>query len=103
MIKLFYMGGPLFMSILTIELIFLLVAAWKAPAWVKEIGLIALMTGIMSVFTSLYHAFDAIQLVGDISTSALAAGLKVTLIPIIYGVLIYVLSLIIRITQKTKI
>jgi len=91
------------MSILTIELIFLLVAAWKAPAWVKEIGLIALMTGIMSQLTGLYNAFDAIQIAGDISSSVLAGGLKVALVPIIYGGLIYILSLIIRITQKTKI
>ncbi len=91
------------MSILTIELIFLLVAAWKAPAWVKEIGLIALMTGILSVLSGMYYAFDAIQMAGDISSSVLAGGLKVALVPIIYGGLIYVLSLIIRITQKTKI
>lgn len=91
------------MSILTIELVFLLLAAWKAPAWVKEIGLIVLTTGILSVLKSLYYAFDTMQMAGGISGSALGGGLKVTLIPIIYGVLIYVLSLIIRITQKTKI
>ena len=31
-------GGPVGMSILTALLVALLFAAWKAPAWVKEIG-----------------------------------------------------------------
>lgn len=35
------------MSLLTVELICLLFAAWKAPAWVREIGLLALVTGVV--------------------------------------------------------
>ena len=41
MFELFSEGGPWGMSLLTVELICLLFAAWKAPAWVKEIGLLA--------------------------------------------------------------
>ncbi len=103
MINLFYAGNPLDMTILTIELVLLILAAWKKPTWVKEIGLIALMTGILGLFWGLYHACDAIQIAGDISTSVLAGGFKVALIPIIYACLIYFLSLIIRIIQKPKI
>lgn len=40
-------GGWLGMSLLTVELICLLFAAWKAPAWVREIGLLALVTGVV--------------------------------------------------------
>ena len=35
------------MSILTVELICLLFAAWKAPAWVREIGLLVLVTDLI--------------------------------------------------------
>ena len=47
---LFVEGGAIFMSILTIMLLALLLAAWKAPAWVKEIGIIALVLGIFGTF-----------------------------------------------------
>jgi len=103
MLKLFNDGGILDMSILTIELVLLLLAAWKKPSWVKEIGLIALMTGILGFLWGMYGGFDAIQKAGDISPSVLAGGLKVALIPIIYACLIYFLSLIIRIIRKPKI
>ena len=46
MFDLFVQGGTIGMSLLTVELICMLFAAWKAPAWVKEIGLLALLTGI---------------------------------------------------------
>lgn len=47
MFQLFFEGGWLGMSLLTVELICLLFAAWKAPAWVREIGLLALVTGVV--------------------------------------------------------
>ena len=34
-------GGVFSMSLLSLELIALLFAAWKAPAWVKELGVLA--------------------------------------------------------------
>jgi hypothetical protein len=102
MIELFMEGGVLWMSILTLELIALLLAAWKAPAWVKEIGLIALVTGLLGPFFGMTNAADAVQQAGDISPSLLAAGFKFSFINIIYGLLIYLLSLIIRIIQKPR-
>ena len=44
MFDLFLQGGTWIMSILIVELICLLFAAWKAPAWVREIGLLVLVT-----------------------------------------------------------
>ena len=45
--SLFLEGGVFGMTLLTIVLILIILAAWKAPAWVKELGLIALMTGVL--------------------------------------------------------
>jgi len=39
---------------------------------------------------------------GDISTVVFIGGMKVAMIPIIYGSLIYLLSLIIRVIQKPR-
>lgn len=103
MLHLFIEGGPLFMGILTIELVFLLIAAWKAPAWVKEIGLMALITGILGTLIGMQQACDAIQGAGDISLGIMAGGMKVALITVVYGGLIYFASLIIRIIHKPRI
>jgi hypothetical protein len=101
--ELFITGGSLFMTILTLELILLILAAWKAPAWVKEIGLIALISCWIFTFISLMQMFGIIQKVGDISISVWCGGFRVALIPVVYGSSIYLLSLILRIIQKPRI
>ena len=103
MFDLFLAGGKLGMSILTAELICMLFAAWKAPAWVKEIGLLALVTGIFYQFLGMIQAFGVIQMAGDISPSLLAGGFRVSFISVMYGMLIYAASLVIRMLQKPRI
>lgn len=102
MINLFIEGGMLWMSLLTIELIALFFAAWKAPTWVKEIGTLALCTGLLSTLTGLFTAFSALEMAGDVSMSLMAGGLRLTIIPICYGLLIFMASLIVRIIQKPR-
>ncbi len=103
MFDLFLAGGKLGMSILTAELICMLFAAWKAPAWVKEIGLLVLVTGIFYQFLGMFQAFGVIQMAGDISPSLLAGGFRVSFISVMYGMLIYAASLVIRMLQKPRI
>ena len=98
---LFVEGGALFMCILTLLLVALFFAAWKAPAWVKEIGKIALAFGIFSFLISCAQAAADIQMF-QVEQCVLAGGLKVALICPIYGYIIYMISLIIRIIQKPK-
>ena len=103
MFSLFLEGGLWGMTLLTLELIGLLLAAWKAPAWVQEIGLLALISGIVYTLLGFSQAMGVVQKVGDISPSLLAGGFRVGCIPIIYGMLIYALSLVIRMVQKPRI
>ena len=42
MLRYFIEGGPAFMAVLTVLLVAIFFAAWKAPRWVKEIGNFAL-------------------------------------------------------------
>ena len=101
---LFSQGGPLWMSLITILLVALLFAAWKAPRWVKEFGLAAPVVALLSLLFGLYRAFDALyQTGGVISPGVVFGGLKVSTIPIIYGLLVYLLSLVIRIVRKPRI
>lgn len=103
MLRFFVEGGPLFMGLLTIVLVFLFIAVWKAPAWVREIGLIALITGVLSTLAGFLQVSDVIERAGEVPLPVIFGGLKVGLIPIIYGGLIYLVSLIIRIIQKPRI
>ena len=94
------LGG---MIIITLLLIALLVAAWKAPRWVKEIGIGALVFGIFWALLGMYQASDMFQITGDVSPVILFGALKLVLIPLIYGLIVYFISLIIRVIHKPRI
>ena len=65
--------------------------------------MLALISGIVYTLLGFSQAMGFVQQVGDISFSLLAGGLRVTCIPVIYGMLIYMLSLVIRLVQKPRI
>ncbi len=109
---LFYMGGPLFMGILTI--VFIVMLAWAIYHFhpvllkqkidvskklstlkhIKTIGSFALVTGILGQLVGLYGAFEAVEQAGGVVVPILMGGLKVSMIPTIYGVLIFLISLL---------
>ena len=62
---------------------------------VKTIGSLAMVLGILGQLIGLMAAFDAIEQMGNVSQSLLAGGLKVSTIPTVYGILIFIISLII--------
>ena len=100
---LFVEGSPVSMSILTVLLVGLLLAAWKAPAWVKEIGSAALVFSILAVAFSWYNAASAVEACnGNISPALLWIGLKCCIVTLCYGLIIYLLSLVIRIIRKPR-
>ena len=112
MSELFYKGGPLLMSILTLLLVMMVV--WTAYhlitglnnsgkkretvlrklSYGKSIGLFALIFGIFYQLKGIYHAFTVLQEAGDISPSLVYAGIKISLIGTLYGIGIYLLSVI---------
>jgi hypothetical protein len=108
----FYEGGLWFMSILTILLVGIFFAAWKAPRWVKEIGLFALVFGILGTVLGLYQVLVAMRdfaaeqgatsLGNVLPPRVLLGGLKVTLNTTIYGICIYLVSLVVRVIQKPR-
>jgi hypothetical protein len=111
--ELFYMGGTLFMSILTAILI--IMVAWaiyhSLPfltgknydltqtrmriRHIRTIGLFGLMFGISGNLIGLFQAFDAIEQMGDVSPALLMGGLKVSMITTFYGIFIFLLSLLV--------
>lgn len=95
--------GPVGMIIITLLFIGLFFAAWKAPAWVKEIGIAALVVGAFWTILGFLQAADFIQGHGDISPNIIWGGVKVGLISILYGLIVYFVSLVIRVTRKPRI
>ena len=104
--NLFYMGGPIFMGILTAILI--IMVAWAVYHFlpvilkkevnyaktrahlkhIKTIGTFALIFGIFGQLIGLYQAFDVLEKMGNVSQSLIAGGLKVSMIPSFYGFVI---------------
>ena len=99
----FVNGGPILMSIITILLIAVFFAAWKAPAWVKDLGILALAASVFMTFMGLYQIFDTIMLYGEASFRVYCSGLTIAILPLLYGLLVYIVSIIIRIAQKPRI
>ena len=98
----FQEAGILYMSLITLCLVGTLLAAWKLPSRVKELGAIALVIGFIALMAGLYQMFDVLQKIGDVSPAVICGGLKVTMIAPIWGCIVYIISLIVRIIQKPK-
>ena len=99
----FVEGGVPGMIVLTLLLIALFLAAWKAPGWVREIGLGALVASVFWTLLGLFQMFGAIQMLGDVSFPVICGGLRMAMISTFYGLIIYFISLLIRIIQKPRI
>ena len=114
MFKLFIQGGAGIMTVLTVLLVAIFFAAWKAPRWIKEIGSFALVFGFLTLLIGLYQMFEALQQVamdiGEgvtgvfdlISPGVLFGGLKIALIPVFYGIIIYLISLVVSVIKKPR-
>ena len=62
---------------------------------IRSLGLFILIFGIGCSLLGLFLTFDAISEAGTASMDLLAGGLKVVLIPVIYGIGIYLISFLI--------
>lgn len=50
-----------------------------------------------------YQLFGAIQMMGDVSFPVICGGLRIAMVSTFYGLIIYFISLLIRIIQKPRI
>lgn len=116
--ELFFMGGAGFMGIMSI--LFLVMVVWityhmskyllaevpckeKTIGKIEEgkaIGLFALIFGILSQLLGAYHLFNLLTETDDIAPSILFRGIKVSMIVPIYGIIIYLITLILWLISK---
>lgn len=98
MVELFQMGGTLFMSLISICHIAMFLGivmhfrGGKSLSYVREFGLLALALGILGQLIGLFEAFKAIEIMGDVSPTLLAAGLKVSSVTTLYGFFGFIIS-----------
>ena len=100
---LFVSGGPVGMILITLLFIALFFAAWKAPAWVKEIGIAALVVGIFWTLCGFLQMADFLAQNDDVASNIIAGGVKIGLVPVLYGLIVYFVSLILRVVHKPRI
>lgn len=100
----FMAGGWHFMALITLALICALFAAWKAPAWVKPLGKVAIAIGILSFLMGVQDMADCCAKVGsEILFSVYCSGFKVALIAPIYSIIVYVIITIADTVRRPRI
>jgi len=99
----FFMGGSGPMTVLTIFLIGVLIASWKAPNWVRGIGFSALLASILWVLVTLVQMSSTLMVAPDLSASIIWGGILCSLLPIVYGLFIYLISVLISTFQRPRI
>ncbi|MFT4565703.1 MAG: hypothetical protein ACI9FN_000656 [Saprospiraceae bacterium] len=95
-------GGPVFMIplvLLLILILFLLGTAFvnneskiKSKELVSSLSLFAVVWGVLGQVIGLIAGFDVIEATGSVSPSVLAGGLKVSFIPLAFGLVIYLIA-----------
>lgn len=101
--EMFLSGNILCMSVLTLLLALLFLTAWKAPAWLRNVGLVAFASGLLFGLLGLHQIYDYLQQAGSVANSVLYGGYKCAIIPVAYGIVIYIISLILDICLKPRI
>ena len=97
-------GGAFSMSLLSLELIALLFAAWKAPAWVKSLGKVAIAIGVFSFLRGVADMADVCQETGSqFPFSVYCGGFKVALIAPIYSIIVYVIITLADMVRRPRI
>ena len=67
--------------------------ALRFMSYGRSIGLFALIFGILGQLIGFYDAFSYLETT-PVSSQVLSGGIKVSMIPTMYGIIIYIISLI---------
>lgn len=120
MLELFFNGSRLFTGIISFTAVVMLVLSvinvkdvfgksstgkntLNSIKRIKEVGLFALIVGVLASTIDLMGMFQAVEAASDVSMSVLGGGLKLTFITTFYGLIIYGVSLLISIGLKWKV
>ena len=91
------------MLFLTLLFILVIIASNKRKHLVRSLGLLAFIVGLLSSFLGIYSAIAVIEQVGNASPTIVAGGVKIALTTFIYGIFIFVVSIVLDIVNKNKV
>ena len=91
------------MSFLTLLFILVIIASNKRKHLVRSLGFLAFIVGMLSSFLGIYSAVTVIEQVGNASPTIVAGGVKTALTTFIYGIFIFVVSIVLDILNKNKV
>lgn len=95
-------GGPTFMYPLLLILILVIILiiqsflkkenSKKTIKLISSIALFALVWGFLGQLIGMIGGFDSIQMANEISPGVLAGGLKVSLLPPVFGMVVFLIG-----------
>lgn len=88
--------------VLTMLLVLIFLSAWKAPAWVKDLGSIAVAIALIFCARGVIICVDDIRHARDISPTVVGGGLANVLLPICYAIVICITSRIIALILSPR-
>lgn len=98
----FLQGGLSGMCVITLILVAIFFAAWKAPAWVRNLGRLGFMAGFIWTMMGIFQMLDYLGQNPETGAGIIYGGLKVAMIPLLYSCFVYVVALIINTVQKPR-
>ena len=102
--EIFMAGGWHFMAIITLVLVCALFAAWKAPAWVKSLGRVAIAVGIFAFLSGVQDiAKICLETGNQFPFSVYCGGFKVALIAPLYSIIVYIVITIVDMVRRPRI
>ena len=95
---------PISMCLITLMLLFVFLCAWKAPRWIKPVGSIALAIALITITWPFLSTFreDALLVDYKISPMVYYQGMTRFTLLLIYGVLVFIISRIVYLIQKSR-
>ena len=103
-VEAFMAGGWWGMAAITLTLVCALFAAWKAPAWVQNLGKVAIAIGVISFLLGISDIAKVIQENGnEFPFSVYMGGVKVALIAPIYSIIVYVIITLVDLVRRPRI
>lgn len=115
--ELLKMGGPLFISIITVFGIAMVFYAVKTTIkivvkkeynlngvnYILMFGSLAFIFGVLAQAIGMFEAFAVVQGAGDISPGLVAAGLRISMIAPLYGLFYFILSIPVWVILREKV
>ena len=102
--EIFMAGGWHFMAVITLILVCALFAAWKAPAWVKSLGRVAIAVGIFAFLSGVQDiAKICLETGNQFPFSVYCGGFRVALIAPLYSIIVYVVITIVDMVRRPRI